>query len=70
MLRDEGSLGGSLAAVVLAVAWVATWRPQVDPDAWWHLAIGDSIVAAGGIPVTEPCSWLTAGDRFVAHCWL
>ena len=70
LLRDEGPLGGSLAAVVLVAAWVATWRPQVDPDAWWHLAIGDSIVAARVIPPTEPFSWLTAGQPFVAHSWL
>ena len=50
--------------------WVATWRPQVDPDAWWHLAIGDSFIATGGIPATEPFSWLTAGEPFVAHSWL
>ena len=63
-------MGGSLAAVVLALAWVATWRPQLDPDAWWHIAIGDSIAATGTIPPTEPFSWLTAGDPFVAHSWL
>lgn len=63
-------MGGSLAAVVLAAAWVATWRPQLDPDAWWHLAIGDSITATRAIPATEPFSWLSAGDPFVAHSWL
>src|SRR5688500_20283917 len=63
-------MGGSLAAVVLAAAWVATWRPQLDPDAWWHIAIGESIASAGAIPSTESFSWLTAGDSFVAHSWL
>jgi hypothetical protein len=70
LLRDDGPLGRSLAVVVLVAAWVATWRPQVDPDAWWHLAIGESITATGSIPTIEPFSWLTAGDRFVAHSWL
>ena len=70
LLRDEGPLGGSLAAVVLVAAWVATWRPQLDPDAWWHLAIGDSIIAGRSIPPTEQFSWLTAGQPFVAHSWL
>ena len=70
LLRDDGPLGRSLAAVVLVAAWVATWRPQVDPDAWWHLAIGQSITATGSIPTIEPFSWLTAGDQFVAHSWL
>ena len=70
LLRDDGPMGSSLAAIVLAGAWVATWRPQLDPDAWWHLAIGDSILASGVIPSTEPYSWLTAGGPFVAHSWL
>jgi hypothetical protein len=70
LLRDDGPMGRSLAAVVLAVAWVGTWRPQVDPDAWWHIAVGTSITETGRIPSVEPFSWLTAGERFVAHSWL
>ena len=70
LLRDDGPLGRSLSAVVLAAAWVATWRPQVDPDAWWHLAIGERILVIGAIPAVEPFSWLTGGERFVAHSWL
>ena len=69
-MGDDGPAGRTLAAVALLAAWVGTWRPQVDPDAWWHLAVGDSIIATGEIPVTEPFSWLTAGERFVAHSWL
>lgn len=63
-------MGGSLAAVVLAAAWVATWRPQLDPDAWWHIALGDSTAASRAIPATEPFSWLSAGSPFVAHSWV
>ena len=63
-------MGASLATVVLAAAWVATWRPQLDPDAWWHIALGDSISASRAIPSTEPFSWLTADGPFVAHSWL
>lgn len=70
LLRNDGPMGRSLAAVLLAVAWVGTWRPQVDPDAWWHIAVGSSITDTGRIPSVEPFSWLTAGDRFVAHSWL
>ena len=70
LLRDDGPLGRSLSMVVLAAAWVATWRPQVDPDAWWHLAIGERILSSGAIPAVEPFSWLTGGERFVAHSWL
>ena len=69
VLVDDGPMGRSVAVILLASAWVATWRPQVDPDAWWHMSIGKAVLA-GGIPAVEPFSWLTAGDRFVAHSWL
>jgi hypothetical protein len=70
VLGDDGPMGRSLGVVLLAAAWVATWRPQVDPDAWWHIAIGKSILASGTIPRVEPFSWLTGGTPFVAHSWL
>jgi hypothetical protein len=70
VLVDDGPMGSSLASIVLVGAWVATWRPQLDPDAWWHIATGDAIAAARALPASEPFSWLTAGDRFVAHSWL
>ena len=70
LLGDDGPMGRALAGVLLVTAWVATWRPQVDPDAWWHLALGDRIVATGSIPAIEPFSWLTAGSGFVEHSWL
>jgi hypothetical protein len=69
LLDDRGPMGGSIAAVVLAVAWVATWRPQVDPDAWWHIALGRLISGTGTVPRSEPFSWLTGGDRIVVHSW-
>jgi hypothetical protein len=70
LLGDVGPMGRSLAAIVLAGSWVSTWRPQVDPDAWWHIGVGESILATGAVPSSDPFSWLAAGDRFVAHSWL
>ena len=61
VLGDHGPLGRSLAVVVLVAAWVSTWRPQLDPDAWWHVASGQRLLRAEGLPATEPFSWLTAG---------
>lgn len=70
VLGDDGPMGRSLGVILLAAAWVATWRPQVDPDAWWHIAIGKAILASGAIPRVEPFSWLTQDAPFVAHSWL
>ena len=69
VLGDDGPMGRSLGVILLVAAWVATWRPQVDPDAWWHIAIGKRILASGAIPRVEPFSWLTEGAPFVAHSW-
>ncbi len=70
LLGDRGPLGASLAAVILGAAWVSTWRPQVDPDAWWHLVRGGSIISDGAIPTVETSSWLTEGQRLISHSWL
>lgn len=70
VLGDDGPMGRSLGVILLAAAWIATWRPQVDPDAWWHIALGEAIRADAAIPRVEPFSWLTQGAPFVAHSWL
>ena len=49
MLTD-GPAGRAVAAVLLVIAWVLTWRPALDPDLWWHLALGDRIIATGVDP--------------------
>ena len=59
-----------VALLLLVVAWVLTWRPALDPDLWWHLAVGARILDGGGIPTTEPWSWWTGGAPFLAHSWL
>ncbi len=68
MLTD-GPAGRAVAAVLLVVAWVLTWRPALDPDLWWHLALGDRIISSGAIPTTEPWSWWSAGRPILAHSW-
>lgn len=70
LLHDRGPMGGSIAAVVLVVAWVSAWRPQVDADAWWHVAYGGVILDGGVIPATERFSWLADGSPVFLHSWL
>ena len=69
LLGDDGVFGRSLALIVLVSAWVATWRPMVDPDFGWHLRIGERVLDGSGLPRTDVFSWLTAGQPFVAHSW-
>ncbi len=69
LLGDDGLFGRSIALVILVSTWVATWRPQADPDFGWHLRVGDSILSTGVVPKTDTFSWLTAGQPFLAHSW-
>jgi len=70
LLDDRGPMGGSIAAMLLVVAWVSTWRPQIDADAWWHVAYGRSILDGGALPAMEQFSWLTGASPVVLHSWL
>ena len=70
LLDDRGPMGGSIAAVLLVVAWVSTWRPQIDADAWWHVAYGRLILEGGAIPATEQFSWLSGPSPLFLHSWL
>ena len=62
-------MGRSISAVILAGAWVSSWRPQIDEDAWWHVAYGRVIVESGAIPPVERFSWLTEGSPLFLHSW-
>ena len=53
------------AAVVSLVLTVQHWR---DPDAWWHLALGD-LIRRSGIPHTEPFTFLGAPNTWVGQQW-
>ena len=69
LLGDDGLFGRSIALVILVSTWVATWRPQSDPDFGWHLRVGDLILSSGVIPKADTFSWLTSGQPFLAHSW-
>lgn len=48
---------------------VLTVRDLLDPDVWWHLAVG-RLIAAHGIPRVEPFSFLPAAHPWVGQQWL
>jgi hypothetical protein len=53
----------------LAVFAMAT-RAAVDPDMWWHLATGRTILADRAIPRHDPFSYTVPGRRWFTHEWL
>lgn len=56
-----------LATAVMIGAYITT--PLIDPDLWWHIAIGRWIVAHGWVPYVEHWNAFAAGKPWVAYSW-
>ena len=51
------------------VTLLLTARQLADPDTWWHLALG-RLIAAHGIPSSEPFTFAGAANAWVGQQWL
>ncbi len=58
-----------LGAVLILVAAVGL-DALSDPDVWWHLKLGDWIIAHHQIPAGELFAYTAFGNPLVAHEWL
>lgn len=58
------ALGGLLAGMLAA-------RPQVtDPDFWWHLRNGDTLISTGRLISLNPYAFISANHHWVMQEWL
>ncbi len=58
-----------LAAVLILTAGVGL-DALSDPDVWWHIRLGDWIIAHHQIPAGELFAYTAFGNPLVAHEWL
>jgi hypothetical protein len=42
----------------------------VDPDLWWHLRVGEKILATHQVPTSDPYSFTVSGAPWMAYEWL
>jgi hypothetical protein len=42
----------------------------VDPDLWWHLRVGENILATHHLPTSDPYSFTVSGAPWMAYEWL
>jgi hypothetical protein len=42
----------------------------VDPDLWWHIKVGQNILATHRWPTTDPFSFTVVGTPWIAYEWL
>jgi hypothetical protein len=63
-----------ILAVLYAIPLVVTLRPigipNLDPDIWWHLRVGQWVAEHHRVPYLEPFAQVPPGTRWVAYSWL
>jgi len=43
---------------------------SVDPDIWWHIKVGATLLSTHRFPTTDPYSFTAAGSPWIAYEWL
>ncbi|MGH9746940.1 MAG: hypothetical protein ACRD59_12630 [Candidatus Acidiferrales bacterium] len=64
------SFPGMLAAFLVGGVFTSTRNFPVDPDLWWHVKVGESILATLRFPTTDPYSFTVHGQPWLAYEWL
>jgi hypothetical protein len=61
----------ALLAVLLPGAIFVPLRDFfVDPDVWWHIKVGGTILSTHHWPITDPYSFTAHGTPWIAYEWL
>lgn len=56
--------------VLVFVVFVFARLNLPDPDTWWHIAVGEDILATGTWPTTDHYSFTAQGKEWRAYEWL
>lgn len=70
LLRLLFSFPAMLGATLVGVVFVEGRTFFVDPDCWWHIKVGQNILATHHWPTTDPFSFTVAGTPWMAYEWL
>jgi hypothetical protein len=70
MFQYVFSFPAMLGGLLVVAVFVMVRDFAVDPDLWWHLKVGQSILATHRWPTTDPYSFTAAGQPWLAYEWL
>src|ERR1700730_2867194 len=59
-----------LGAGLTGAAFYTGLAFYVDPDLWWHLRVGEIILAMHHLPTSDPYSFTVSGAPWMAYEWL
>jgi hypothetical protein len=70
MLKWAFSFPAMLGMLFVGVAFYVARPLGMDPDVWWHIKDGESILATHHWPTTDPYSFTVHGFPWIAFEWL
>lgn len=69
-LRWALSFPAMLGVLLVGVAFYVARQLSLDPDVWWHIRDGETILATHHWPTTDPYSFTVHGFPWIAFEWL
>lgn len=69
-LRWAFSFPAMLASLLVGAVFADGRLFHVDPDLWWHIKVGETILATHHWPTTDVYSFTVAGQPWLAYEWL
>ena len=70
LLQRVFSFPAMLGTMLVGAAFYVGRNFMVDPDVWWHVKVGESILATHLVPTADPYSFTVLGAPWMAYEWL
>ena len=70
LLKRMVSFPALLGALLVAAVFVPLRDFNLDPDVWWHIKVGQSILATHHWPTADTYSFTAPGAPWIAYEWL
>lgn len=69
-IADPGTAAALFFAAFAVLLAALSGHLLLDPDSWWHVAVGREIFSSGTLPWTDTFSHTFHGERWIAKEWL
>ena len=70
ILQRLFSFPAAMGALLVGAVFSSSRYFRVDPDLWWHIKVGSSILATRRWPSTDIYSFTVSGQPWLAYEWL
>ena len=68
--RKAASFPVLMGVLLAGVSLIGARLTLLDPDTWWHIAVGQRILDTHKWPVADPYSFTAHGTHWIAYEWL